>query len=329
MTPLLEVTDLRRHFTLRRGAAGRAHELRAVDGVSFRLDPGRTFGLVGESGCGKTTLARVALRLIEPTAGTVRLDGEDITALPQGALKPIRRRMQMVFQDPNASLPPRRTVGQTLREPLDAHRIGTRRERGHRVAELLAMVGLDAAAANRYPHEFSGGQRQRIAIARALALRPRLLVADEAVSGLDVSIKAQLLNLLADLQQQMGLGMLFISHDLAIVQQVADTVGVMYLGRLVETAPARRLFARPAHPYTRALLDAVPAHDAANAGRGRLPHGEPPSPIDPPSGCPFHPRCPEAMDVCRRRAPRTIEWTDHGESQRVNCHLHDPEIVPR
>jgi peptide/nickel transport system ATP-binding protein/oligopeptide transport system ATP-binding protein len=325
MTPaLLEVVDLKRHFDAPVGAFGRRVPLRAVDGVSFTVSPGRTFGLVGESGCGKTTLARTILRLIEPTAGAVRLDGRDVTSLSRRALKPLRRRMQMVFQDPYASLPPRRTIARSLREPLDAHGVGARRERGARVTELLRMVGLDPAAGERYPHEFSGGQRQRIAIARALALRPRLLVADEAVSSLDVSVKSQVLNLLADLQDRFGLGMVFISHDLAVVQHVADDVGVMYLGRLVETAPVRRMFAMPAHPYTRALLDAVPVPDPQRAPhRGALP-GEVPSPAEPPAGCPFHTRCPEAMDVCRRRAPRTIDIGTTEEPHVVRCHLHDP-----
>jgi oligopeptide/dipeptide ABC transporter ATP-binding protein len=322
--PVLEVTDLRCHFMLRGGFAARREVLRAVDGVSFSVRAGRTFGLVGESGCGKTTLARAVLRLIEPTGGSVRLEGREVTSLPGRALKPLRRRMQMVFQDPNASLPPRRTVGKTLREPLETHGIGARDERDRRVADLLETVGLDAGAAGRYPHEFSGGQRQRIAIARALAPKPRLLVADEAVSGLDVSVQSQILNLLAELRQRLGLAIVFISHDLAVVQHVADDVGVMYLGRLVETAPVRRLFAMPAHPYTRALLDAMPVPDPARSRRHRPLAGEVPSPTDPPPGCPFHPRCPEAMDVCRRRVPRTIDVGSAEEPHLVDCHLHDP-----
>jgi oligopeptide/dipeptide ABC transporter ATP-binding protein len=322
---LLDVTDLRRHFSVPGGMLGRRPPLRAVDGVSFSLLPGRTFGLVGESGCGKSTLARAILRLIEPTGGSVRLNGRELTTLSHRALKPMRRRMQMIFQDPNSSLSPRRTVGRSLREPLDVHSIGERGERAARVAELLAEVGLDAGAAERYPHEFSGGQRQRIAIARALALRPQLLIADEAVSSLDVSVQSQVLNLLADVQDRLGLGMVFISHDLAVVQHVADDIGVMYLGRLVERAPVQRIFAMPAHPYTRALLEVLPVPDPARARRRRPLPGEVPSPIDPPAGCPFHTRCPEAMEVCRRRAPATIDIGTDAEPHLVNCHLHDPE----
>jgi oligopeptide/dipeptide ABC transporter ATP-binding protein len=321
--PLLEVSSLSRDFALRGGWPRRRAMLRAVDGVSFTLSEGRTFGLVGESGCGKTTLARAVLRLIEPSTGSVRLQGREITALSRRQMKSVRRRMQMVFQDPYASLPPRLPVGRTLREPMDVHRLGERGRRNDRVAELLDTVGLDAGAAARYPHEFSGGQRQRIAIARALASRPRLLIADEAVASLDVSVKSAIVNLLGDLQRRFGIGMVFISHDLAIEQHVADEIGVMYLGRLVEIAPVTRLFSMPAHPYTRSLLDAVPVPDPARTrNRGPLP-GEVPSSVERPSGCPFHTRCPEAFDLCRRRAPRTINVGTREEPHLVDCHLHD------
>ncbi|MDX1625986.1 MAG: ATP-binding cassette domain-containing protein, partial [Wenzhouxiangellaceae bacterium] len=256
---LLEVRGLTRHFRPRRRPfARREPPVRAVDGVDLALRAGASYGLVGESGCGKSTLARAILRLIEPTSGSVQLDGTEITALGPRALRQARRDMQMVFQDPWASLSPRRTVGQTLREPLDVHGIGARRRRPSRVLELLETVGLDAGAADRYPHEFSGGQRQRIAIARALAVEPKLLVADEAVSALDVSVQSQVLNLLADLRRDRGIALLFISHDLSVVRHVCDVVGVMYLGRIVEGGPAGRVLSAPAHPYTQALIDAAP-----------------------------------------------------------------------
>ncbi|MGK7294929.1 MAG: ABC transporter ATP-binding protein [Candidatus Wenzhouxiangella sp. M2_3B_020] len=320
---LLRVEGLARHFRLRGGIPGRRPVLRAVDGVSFTLDHGRTFGLVGESGCGKTTLARAVLRLHEPTAGTVRLDGVDITGLARGALRRARRDMQMIFQDPFASLSPRRTVAQIVREPMDVHRVGEASSRRQRVAELLQRVGLDRRAMDRFPHEFSGGQRQRIAIARALAPGPKLIVADEAVSALDMSVQSQVLNLLAELQAEFGTGYLFISHDLSVVRHVSHVVGVMHLGKLVEVAPAARLFSAPAHPYTRALMDAVPEPDPSRRPARRPLRGEIPSPVDPPPGCPFHTRCPEAMPVCRTRVPRTIDVGNEGSPHRVTCHLHD------
>jgi len=321
---MLEVSSLVKHFPVRSGPMpGGQRMLRAVDDVSFEIGRGQTFGLVGESGCGKSTLGRAVLRLLEPTSGRVVLDGTEITGLKRSALKRQRKHMQMIFQDPYASLSPRRTIRQTLEEPLALHRPG---DPARRTKELLDIVGLGAAALERYPHEFSGGQRQRIGIARALAVEPKLIVADEAVSALDVSVQSQILNLLADLQAEFGLSLLFISHDLAVVQHVSHFIGVMYLGKLVETAPVDRIFAMPAHPYTRVLLDAVPLAKPGARDRRTIVDGELPSPLDPPNGCPFHTRCPEAMPICRRRIPRTIDLGQNGRSHQVRCHLHDPEI---
>ncbi|MFO7763976.1 MAG: ATP-binding cassette domain-containing protein [Wenzhouxiangellaceae bacterium] len=325
--PMLEVHALARHFSARGGILPhRRAVLRAVDGVSFEVGRGQTFGLVGESGCGKSTLGRSILRLLEPTRGRVVLDGTEITGLESAMLKRQRKHMQMIFQDPFASLSPRRTVHQTLEEPLALHVPDSPAGRLRRVRELLDIVGLGQAALDRYPHEFSGGQRQRIGIARALAVEPKLVVADEPVSALDVSVQSQVLNLLADLQREFGLSFVFISHDLAVVQHVSHFIGVMYLGKLVETAPVDRIYAMPAHPYTRALLDAVPVAGAARRDRHRVLEGELPSPLNPPAGCPFHTRCPEAMPICAQRVPRTIELGEHRRSHQVRCHLHDPDI---
>ena len=324
---VLQVEALSRHFPVRRGLLRRAGApLRAVDGVSFEVGRGQTFGLVGESGCGKSTLGRALLRLLEPTSGRVILDGTDITALDAPALKRQRKHMQMIFQDPYASLSPRRTVEQTLDEPLVLHQPGSAAARQRRILELLDIVGLGPAALERYPHEFSGGQRQRIGIARALAVEPKLIVADEAVSALDVSVQSQVLNLLSDLQSAFGVSFVFVSHDLAVVQHVSHFIGVMYLGKLVETAPVERIYSMPAHPYTRALLDAVPEAKAGRREKRRIPQGELPSLLNSPSGCPFHTRCPEVMPVCRQRTPRTIDLGEQGQSHQVRCHLHDPEI---
>ncbi|MBS3743539.1 MAG: ATP-binding cassette domain-containing protein [Wenzhouxiangellaceae bacterium] len=324
---MLEVHALARHFSVRGGILPRRRPvLRAVDGVSFEVGRGQTFGLVGESGCGKSTLGRSILRLLEPTRGRVVLDGAEITGLDSAALKRQRKDMQMIFQDPFASLSPRRTVRQMLQEPLALHVPGSPARRVARVRELLDIVGLGQSALDRYPHEFSGGQRQRIGIARALAVEPKLVVADEPVSALDVSVQSQVLNLLADLQTEFGLSFVFISHDLAVVQHISHFIGVMYLGKLVETAPVDRIYAMPAHPYTRALLDAVPVAGGTRRIRRRALDGEPPSPLNPPGGCPFHTRCPEAMPICSRRVPRTIELEEHGRSHQVRCHLHDPDI---
>jgi oligopeptide transport system ATP-binding protein len=280
--------------------------VKAVDGVSFTIARGETFSIVGESGCGKSTTAMAVLRMLKPDDGRILFDGEDITHLPPAALKPVRRRMQTVFQDPFASLNPRMKIGDIIAEPLVVH--GLVRERGarrDRIAELMALVGLLPDMADRYPHEFSGGQRQRISIARALALEPDLVVCDEAVSALDVSIQAQILNLLMDLQARLGLAYLFISHDLSVVRHISDRIGVMYLGRLVETAARDELFDHPRHPYTQALLAAAPAHGPEAIG-ARPPvslAGEPPSPRNPPPGCRFHPRCPVAVAACRIEPP--------------------------
>ncbi len=300
----LQVEGLVKHFTVRRGLFGaEAGRVRAVDGVSFEVEAGRTMAIVGESGCGKSTLARALLRLVEPDAGRVLLDGQDLRSLDAASLLRARSRIQMIFQDPYGSLNPRMAVGDMLEEPLRLHAVVPPAARAARVRELLGLVGLPSGAARRYPHEFSGGQRQRLAIARALAAQPRVIVCDEPVSALDVSIQAQILNLLADLQREFGLAYVFISHDLAVVRQVATTVGVMYLGRLVETAPAATLFNRPLHPYTRALLDAAPVPDPSRRRNRAVLSGDLPSPIDPPPGCHFHTRCPHADARCSVQAP--------------------------
>jgi oligopeptide/dipeptide ABC transporter ATP-binding protein len=318
MNELLRVNQLAKHFASRVGKG----VLRALDGVSFTVKRGETLGVVGESGCGKSTLARTVLRLVEPTAGTIEFDGTDLRALDHRALRTMRREMQIVSQDPYASLDPRLRVGAIVAEPLEIHRVGDRASRKKAVLELLDTVGLQAGAAERYPHEFSGGQRQRIGIARALALRPKIVIADEPVSALDVSIRSQILNLLVELKRQFNLSYIFISHDLAVVEHVSDTVAVMYLGRIVETASADDLFARPSHPYTEALLSAVPRPDVERrAGRIVL-EGEMPDPESPPSGCPFHPRCPKAMDICRTTVPSERDIGYAGRRHVVRCHLY-------
>ena len=301
--PLLQVDDLAKHFSTRRGLFGRRTTHRAVDGASFRLDRGETLALVGESGCGKSTTARMVLRLIEPTSGTVRFDGADLTALRGRPLRRVRRRMQIVFQDPFASLDPRMTVGEIIEEPLAIHGVGDRAERRARVEGLLGQVGLTPGHAGRHPHEFSGGQRQRIGIARAVALEPDLIVLDEPVSALDVSVQAGVVNLLADLQRRLGLAYLFIAHDLAVVKHVADRVAVMYLGRIVETGPKEALFAAPRHPYTRALLAAIPRPDPHRRSSHPPAGAEAPGTVDIPPGCRFHARCPHTIPRCRSEDP--------------------------
>jgi len=302
---LLEVNNLKVHFPVRAGWFRRGREsVKAVDGVSFALEPGETLGLVGESGCGKTTLGRAIIRLTQPTAGEIRLAGTDLTRLTGDELRSRRRQFQMIFQDPYGSLNPRLTVEDILGEPLDIHGLAPdRAARRKRVLELLTAVGLDPSYARRYPHEFSGGQRQRLGIARALAVEPGLIICDEPVSALDVSVQAQIINLLRDLQEQRGIAYLFIAHDLALVEHISHRVMVMYLGRIVETAPARTLIRDPKHPYTQALISAVPEVDPDSKRQRILLPGDVPSPIHPPAGCPFHPRCPVAAARCRTEVP--------------------------
>ena len=317
--PVVAVHDLVKQFPLpRQGIGGPRPLVHAVDGVSFAVGPGETLGLVGESGCGKSTVGRMLARLIEPTGGRIVLDGEDITRASRVAMRLRRRKLQMVFQDPYASLNPRLTAGAMVGEPLVVHRLARGRELYERVAHLFQRVGLRPDHMANYPAQFSGGQRQRLAIARALALNPKIIVADEPVSALDVSIQAQVVNLLADLQAERGLAYLFIAHDLAVVRHISRRIAVMYLGRIVEMAAAAELFARPLHPYTQALLAAVPVPDPARRRTRRgVPAGEVPSPIAPPPGCHFHPRCPLATGRCRAEAP-TLR--DLGAGRRVACH---------
>lgn len=322
--PLLDVKDLVKHYPVRKGLLRReVARVRAVDGVSFHVAPGETFGLVGESGCGKTTAGRAILRLVEPTSGTVTFEGQDVARLGSTALKALRRDMQIVFQDPYGSLDPRMPVGAIIAEGLVVHGIGTTSEREARVREAMRQVGLRPEYARRYPHEFSGGQRQRIGIARALVLRPKLVVCDEPVSALDVSIQSQVLNLLKDIQAEMGLTYVFIAHNLAVVKYVASRVGVMYLGKLVETAPSETLYANPQHPYTKALMSAIPQARPPVPGEPRRQRivlgGDVPSALNPPSGCRFHTRCPVAMDRCRTEVPADRE-VEPGHV--VACHLY-------
>jgi peptide/nickel transport system ATP-binding protein/oligopeptide transport system ATP-binding protein len=328
---LLEVKDLARRFVARRSMFGRptAH-VNAVDGVSFVVEAGKTLAVVGESGCGKSTVSRLVLRLIEPDSGSIHFEGRDLLAMDAGQLRAFRREAQIIFQDPYASLNPRMTVSQILSEPLALHDLVPRAQRRARVEELLKLVGLEPRFARRYPHEFSGGQRQRIAIARALAVEPKLIICDEPVSALDVSIRSQILNLLRDLQQRLGLAYIFVSHDLAVVKHIADRVAVMNLGEIVETAEARALFAAPRHPYSRALLSAIPVPNPRARRSRMLLEGEMPSALHPPSGCRFHTRCPFAIERCRVERPLLVSDDDgHATACHRTAELPPPEtIVP-
>jgi oligopeptide transport system ATP-binding protein len=322
---LLEVRNLKKHFPLKSGVLKRVTgHVYAVDDISFSVEAGETLGLVGESGCGKSTAARVVLRLIDATAGQVIFDGQDVMTAPHAAVQRLRRDMQIIFQDPYSSLNPRMRVRNIIAEPLRIHQIGTEDERKRRVSELLEIVGLSAEHGDRYPHEFSGGQRQRIGVARALALNPRLIVCDEPVSALDVSIRAQVINLLDDLQDELGLTYLFIAHDLSVVKHISDRVAVMYLGKIVEVAGSDVLYSCPQHPYTEALLSAVPIPDphTERTRRRIILEGDVPSPANPPAGCVFHPRCPRAQEICQTAMP-PLESTggDAGENHVVACYF--------
>ena len=317
--PVLEVTDLKKHFPVKKGVLRRTvGQVYAVDGISFAIGVGETLGLVGESGCGKTTAGRAVLRLIEPTSGSIEVDGTDITHLSKSDLRPYRRQMQIIFQDPFSSLNPRMTAGDIVGEPLLVHGVANTRERAEQVAALFARVGLRPAQMTNYPHQFSGGQRQRIGIARALALGPKLIVGDEPVSALDVSIQAQVINLLQDLQRERRLSYLFISHNLAVVEHISHHIAVMYLGRIVEYADTRSIFTRAQHPYTEALLSAVPVPDPAIRRQKRVLQGDVPSPVKPPPGCHFHTRCPYAIERCKVESPPLREIAP---GHHVSCHL--------
>jgi oligopeptide transport system ATP-binding protein len=318
-TPLLSVQHLKKYFPIHRGVLGRvAAHVKAVDDISFDINKGETFGLVGESGCGKTTAGRAILRLLEPDGGRIQFDGVDLLSLKKEELRRKRRDMQIIFQDPYASLNPRMTIRTIVGEPFAIHDIAAGSERETRVEELLKTVGLDSSVMNRYPHEFSGGQRQRVGIARALALKPKLIVADEPVSALDVSIQAQIINLLADLQEQFGLTYLFISHAIPVIEHISTRIGVMYLGKLVEIGTSRQICTAPRHPYTQALLSAVPIPDPGAKKQRVILRGDVPTPIDPPAGCRFHTRCPIAVDRCKVEEPPLRQIQDGRDAA---CHL--------
>ena len=317
---LLSVENLEVHFPIKKGLLSRtAGYVYAVDGVSLTLKKGETLGIVGESGCGKTTTGLAVIRLIEPTAGTVRFGDTDITTLNTSELRTLKKEIQMIFQDPYSSLNPRMTVNKILRDPMEIHNVYPGAERNDRIAYLLEKVGLRPEQGRRYPHEFSGGQRQRIGIARALALNPQVIIGDEPVSALDVSIQAQIINLLIDLQQEFHLSYIIIAHDLAVVEHICDRIAVMYLGKIVETAPYNQVYTDPKHPYTRALLSAIPVADPKVKKERMILKGDVPSPINPPSGCAFHPRCPHRMDVCDKETP---VLKDTGDNHAVACYLY-------
>lgn len=320
MTTILNVEDLKVHFPVRKGILSRVHEhVRAVDGVSLTLQRGETLGLVGESGCGKTTLGLAVLRLIESTDGKIVFQDKDMSQLTKSELQSIRKEMQIIFQDPYSSLNPRMTVNRSLSDPMKIHDLYQGREIQDRVAYLLEKVGLSPEQGERYPHQFSGGQRQRIGVARALALNPQMIIGDEPVSALDVSIQAQIINLLIDLQEEFRLSYIIISHDLAVVEYICDRIAVMYLGKIVETTSFRELYTNPKHPYTQALLSAIPTADTRNSRERIILTGDVPSPIDPPAGCRFHPRCPKRMDGCDQTEP---ELKDAGDEHYVACYLY-------
>jgi len=319
---LLEVKDLKMHFPIYGGLLKRqVAKVHAVDGVNLTVKKGETVGLVGESGCGKSTLGRAILRLYKPTSGEVIFNNKNITHLSPSALRPIRRNLQVIFQDPYDCLNSRHTVGRIIEEPLEIHGVGTPAKRKVKVMELLEKVGLQPSAYDRYPHEFSGGQRQRIGIARAIALEPKLIICDEPVSALDVSIQSQVMNLMMDLQQEMGLAYIFIAHDLAVVRHISDRVAVMYLGRIVEFTDADSIYENPMHPYTKALISAILEPDPTLKKDRIILHGDVPSPIDPPSGCTFHTRCPFATDKCKSEVPKLKNYPrPNGDQQLVSCH---------
>ena len=316
--PILKVSNLKMHFPVKEGILLRAQKFnRAVDGVSFEINPGETMGLVGESGCGKSTLGRCIARLYSPTDGKIEFEGTDITHLRGKKLLPIRQHIQMIFQDPMESLNARHTVGDILEEPFIIHRMGEKAERATRVRKLLDIVGLPSRSVTRYPFEFSGGQRQRIGIARSIALNPKLVICDEPVSALDVSIQSQILNLLVDLQQEFNLAYLFIAHDLAVVKHISDRIAIMYLGNIVEEATGESTYHKPRHPYTRSLISAIPVPDPHKQVNREVVTGDVLSPISPPSGCHFQPRCPNVMDKCKADSPTLRRVADH----QVACHL--------
>jgi peptide/nickel transport system ATP-binding protein/oligopeptide transport system ATP-binding protein len=319
MEKLIEVKNLKKWFWIGKGGVGKKEAIKAVDDVSFCVYKKEVLGLVGESGCGKTTCGKVILRITDPTDGSIFFEGNDITHLKKREMQDIRKKMMIIYQDPFGSLDPRMTIKAAIGEPIAVHKTAGKKEREERVVAIMEKVGLLPEHRNRYPHEFSGGQRQRIGIARALATNPDFIVADESVSALDVSIQAQIINLLQDLQTEFGITLLFIAHDLSVIKHISDRVAVMYLGKIVEMAQKANLFNRPEHPYTQALLSAIPVPDPSRRKKGNILMGDVPSPINPPSGCSFHPRCPHRMEICNKQLP---ELKEHSPQHYVACHLY-------